>query len=126
METRYDYGGDEYIFVEFDIEMSLEVNFKILSVCQEIEHQKIILAQFALVGAGAGDQDVPPVHAGGEIVRGKNGKPESARLNNESTHAAHFGAVRHNRVGFKRDLCASRSCQHQPQSKQINEFHVWA
>jgi len=41
METRYDYGGDEYIFVEFDIEMSLEVNFKILSVCQEIERQRI-------------------------------------------------------------------------------------
>ena len=41
METRYDYGGDEYIFVEFDIEMSLEVNFRILSVCQEIERQRI-------------------------------------------------------------------------------------
>jgi urea carboxylase len=41
METRYDYGGDEFIFVDFDIEMSLEVNFKVLSVCQEIERQRI-------------------------------------------------------------------------------------
>ena len=41
METRYDFGGDEYIFVEFDIEMSLEVNFRILSICQEIERQRI-------------------------------------------------------------------------------------
>jgi urea carboxylase len=41
MESRYDYGGDEYIFVGFDIEMSLEVNFKVLSVCQEIERQQI-------------------------------------------------------------------------------------
>jgi urea carboxylase len=41
MDTRYDYGGDEFIFVDFDIEMSLEVNFKVLSVCQEIERQRI-------------------------------------------------------------------------------------
>lgn len=41
MEARYSYGGDEYIFVEFDIEMSLEVNFKVLAVCQEIERQQI-------------------------------------------------------------------------------------
>lgn len=41
MESRYDYGGDEYIFVGFDIEMSLEANFKVLSVCQEIERQQI-------------------------------------------------------------------------------------
>lgn len=41
METRYDYAGDEYIFVDFDIEMSLEVNFKVVSVCQEIERQGI-------------------------------------------------------------------------------------
>ncbi len=41
METRYDFGGDEYLFVDFDIEMSLEVNFRILSICQEIERQRI-------------------------------------------------------------------------------------
>jgi hypothetical protein len=35
MDTRYDYGGDEFIFVDFDIEMSPEVNFKVLSVCQD-------------------------------------------------------------------------------------------
>jgi allophanate hydrolase subunit 1 len=41
MDTRYDFGGDEYIFVDFDIQMSLEVNFRVLSVCQEIERQRI-------------------------------------------------------------------------------------
>lgn len=41
METRYTFGGDEYLFVDFDIEMSLEVNFKVLAVCQEIERQEI-------------------------------------------------------------------------------------
>jgi hypothetical protein len=41
MDTRYDYGGDEFIFVDFDVEMSLEVNFRVLSVCQEIERQRI-------------------------------------------------------------------------------------
>ena len=41
MDVRYDFGGDEYIFVDFDIEMSLEVNFKILSICQEIERERI-------------------------------------------------------------------------------------
>jgi hypothetical protein len=41
MENRYDYGGDEYVFVGFDIEMSLEANFRVLSVCPEIERQQI-------------------------------------------------------------------------------------
>ena len=41
MDVRYDFGGDEYIFVDFDIEMSLKVNFKILSICQEIERERI-------------------------------------------------------------------------------------
>src|ERR1700694_2521144 len=41
MDVRYDFGGDEYIFVDFDIEMSLEVNFKVLSICQDIEHDRI-------------------------------------------------------------------------------------
>ena len=41
METRYDFGGDEYIFVDFDIEMSLEVNFKILSICQAIDRERV-------------------------------------------------------------------------------------
>ena len=31
METRYHYGGDEFTFIDFDIEMSLEVNFKVSS-----------------------------------------------------------------------------------------------
>jgi allophanate hydrolase subunit 1 len=41
MDVRYDFGGDEYIFVDFDIEMSLEVNFKVLSICQDIERDRI-------------------------------------------------------------------------------------
>jgi len=41
MDVRYDFGGDEYIFVDFDIEMSLEVNFKILSICQHIEREQV-------------------------------------------------------------------------------------
>lgn len=41
MATRYSYGGEEYIFVELDIEMSLEVNFKVLAICQEIERRQI-------------------------------------------------------------------------------------
>ena len=41
MATRYHYGGDEFTYVDFGIEMSLEVNFKVLSVCQEIERQRI-------------------------------------------------------------------------------------
>ena len=41
MEARYEYGGDEYLFVDLSVEMSLEVNFEVLSVCLEIERQKI-------------------------------------------------------------------------------------
>src|SRR5260221_14292063 len=41
MDTRYTFGGDEYLFADLDIEMSLEINFKVLAVCQEIERQKI-------------------------------------------------------------------------------------
>lgn len=41
METRYTFGGDEYLFVDFDLDMSLEVNFKVLAVCQEIERRQI-------------------------------------------------------------------------------------
>ncbi|MGH7913959.1 MAG: carboxyltransferase domain-containing protein, partial [Candidatus Binataceae bacterium] len=41
MDVRYDFGGDEYIFADFDIEMSLEINFKVLSICQEIERERI-------------------------------------------------------------------------------------
>jgi urea carboxylase len=42
METRYTFGGDEYLFADLDIDMSLEINFKVLAVCQEIERQKIV------------------------------------------------------------------------------------
>ena len=41
MDTRYEFGGDEYIFVDFDIAMSLEVYFKILSICQAIQHEGV-------------------------------------------------------------------------------------
>jgi urea carboxylase len=41
MESRYEFGGDEYLFVDLSVEMSLEVNFKVLSLCLEIERQAI-------------------------------------------------------------------------------------
>jgi urea carboxylase len=40
-ETRYDYGGDEYILVVFDEAMDLAANFKILAVCQEIKRRGV-------------------------------------------------------------------------------------
>lgn len=40
-ETRFDYGGDEFIFAEVSVEMSLEANFKVLAVTQELAKQKI-------------------------------------------------------------------------------------
>jgi urea carboxylase len=40
-DTRYDYGGDEYILVIFNEAMDLEINFKILAVRQEIQRRNI-------------------------------------------------------------------------------------
>jgi urea carboxylase len=34
--ARYDYGGDEFVFVELDQEMSLEANFKGMAITQEL------------------------------------------------------------------------------------------
>jgi urea carboxylase len=41
-DTRYDYGGDEYILVIFNEAMDLETNFKILAVRQEIQRRDIL------------------------------------------------------------------------------------
>ena len=40
-ETRYDYGGDEYVLVVFSEAMDLAVNFKLLSICREIERRTV-------------------------------------------------------------------------------------
>jgi len=40
-ETRYDYGGDEYLLVIFNEAMDLATNFKILAVCQEIKRRGV-------------------------------------------------------------------------------------
>jgi urea carboxylase len=40
-DTRYDYGGDEYVLVMFNEAMDLETNFKILAVRQEIQRRGI-------------------------------------------------------------------------------------
>jgi urea carboxylase len=40
-ETRYDYGGDEYLLVIFDEAMDLATNFKILAVCQQIKRRGV-------------------------------------------------------------------------------------
>jgi urea carboxylase len=34
-EARYDYGGDEFILVELDQEMSLEVNFRAMAITEK-------------------------------------------------------------------------------------------
>jgi urea carboxylase len=39
--TRYDYGGDRYIYLEFAIDMALEVNFKVLSMAEAIKQEQI-------------------------------------------------------------------------------------
>ena len=41
MESRYTFGGDEYVFVEFAVEMSLEANFKVLAVSQEVRRYEL-------------------------------------------------------------------------------------
>ena len=40
-ETRYDYGGDEYLLVVFSEAMDLAINFKLQSICREIERRHI-------------------------------------------------------------------------------------
>ena len=40
-ETRYDYGGDEYVLVVFSEAMELAVNFNLLSICREIERRAV-------------------------------------------------------------------------------------
>ena len=40
-ETRYDYGGDEYLLVVFSEAMDLAINFKLLSICREIERRHL-------------------------------------------------------------------------------------
>jgi urea carboxylase len=40
-ETRYEYGGDEYLLVVFDDAMDLAVNFKIQAVCQTIRQRRV-------------------------------------------------------------------------------------
>jgi urea carboxylase len=38
-EARYDYGGDEFIFVELDQEMSLEVNFRAMAITEKLREK---------------------------------------------------------------------------------------
>ena len=40
-ETRYEYGGDEYILVVFDEAMDLANNFKLLAICKEIRQRQV-------------------------------------------------------------------------------------
>ena len=39
--TRYEYGGDEFIFVELSEEMSLEVNFQAFAITQKLREENI-------------------------------------------------------------------------------------
>src|SRR5438067_2408315 len=38
---RYDYGGDEFVFVNIDEEMSIEANFKVMAVTQQLEKEHL-------------------------------------------------------------------------------------
>ena len=40
-ETRYEYGGDEYLLVVFDEAMDLANNFKLLAICKEIRQRQV-------------------------------------------------------------------------------------
>ncbi len=40
-ESRYTYGGDEFIFCEIDEGMSFGANFKALAICQELGRRKV-------------------------------------------------------------------------------------
>src|SRR5699024_1886562 len=39
--TRYEYGGDEFIFVELSEEMSLEVNFQAMAITKKLKEEKL-------------------------------------------------------------------------------------
>lgn len=39
--TRYEYGGDEFIFVELSEEMSLEVNFQAMAITNKLKEEKL-------------------------------------------------------------------------------------
>ncbi|HLR71372.1 MAG TPA: carboxyltransferase domain-containing protein, partial [Pseudogracilibacillus sp.] len=39
--TRYEYGGDEFIFVEMSEAMSLEVNFQAMAITQQLKEKKL-------------------------------------------------------------------------------------
>lgn len=39
--TRYEYGGDEFIFVELSEEMSLEVNFQAMAITNQLKQEKL-------------------------------------------------------------------------------------
>ena len=39
--TRYEYGGDEFIFVELSEEMSLEVNFKAMAITNRLKEERL-------------------------------------------------------------------------------------
>ncbi len=41
MEPRYSYGGDEYVFVELDEAMSLQVNFRALGITNRLREEDI-------------------------------------------------------------------------------------
>ncbi|WP_255191808.1 5-oxoprolinase subunit B family protein [Natronobeatus ordinarius] len=40
-EPRYEYGGDDYVFVELDEKMSFDANFKAQAICQEIQENDL-------------------------------------------------------------------------------------
>jgi urea carboxylase len=40
LETRYEYGGDEFIFVQLSEEMSLEANFKGIAITRKLKEKK--------------------------------------------------------------------------------------
>jgi urea carboxylase len=39
--ARYDYGGDDFVFVDLDQAMSFQVNFKAQAICKELARRKI-------------------------------------------------------------------------------------
>ena len=41
MEPRYSYGGDEYVFVELDEAMSLQVNFRAMAITNRLREERI-------------------------------------------------------------------------------------
>ena len=38
---RYEHGGDEFVFVNLDEEMSIEANFKVMAVTRELEKEHL-------------------------------------------------------------------------------------